>query len=343
MIGYRRRKCVRLAGPLILGVGAWVAAAVPAAAAPGANASGPYDATGIQGPGPGQGNGNAVGQPCDGCVGDADNKNPLGQLPGPEDANVGYECEAGPNFGVGTGNPAHTTCGTTVAASGTVTGAGDTVTAAGTVTPPTAIGGPSTPTDVVSGPGVSSSVAGSIPVAGGPDVPATPFTPVGTDTPAPPALLTPVSQVPGMIPGVTPMTPGVLLPTGTPQLATPPVGTGLTTLGVSTVPPIAVTPSLDLPSPSPLLTLSLPGTAVVSLPGSSVAAGPLLPTGDFGGVLSLAGQTSPDAASQTAAANRGTLATTGASIADAVLVAVGALALGLAFAGGTRRPRPLHR
>ena len=68
----------------------------------------------------GNGNGNANGRPCAGCVGRADNKNPLGQ--GQEyptirasdnrliqpDRNQGYECDG--NNGIGKTNPAHTLC-----------------------------------------------------------------------------------------------------------------------------------------------------------------------------------------------------------------------------------------
>lgn len=42
-------------------------------------------------------------QPCEGCAGEADNKNPPGQLVG--DRNAGYEADR--NSGVGNGNPAH--------------------------------------------------------------------------------------------------------------------------------------------------------------------------------------------------------------------------------------------
>jgi len=50
------------------------------------------------------------GQPCAGCVGNADDKSPQGQTP-PDgsDPNAGYECDT--NNGVGPGNPAHTGCG----------------------------------------------------------------------------------------------------------------------------------------------------------------------------------------------------------------------------------------
>jgi hypothetical protein len=66
----------------------------------------------------GNGNGNATGKPCAGCVGRADNKNPVGQ--GQEypdwvngrliqpDRNQGYECDG--NNGIGKTNPAHTLC-----------------------------------------------------------------------------------------------------------------------------------------------------------------------------------------------------------------------------------------
>ena len=56
----------------------------------------------------GQGKGKAVGKPCAGCVGKADNKNPHGQMPGPSDRNAGYECDR--NNGIGKTNPAHTGC-----------------------------------------------------------------------------------------------------------------------------------------------------------------------------------------------------------------------------------------
>src|SRR3712207_5548996 len=75
----------------------------------GANNSGPYDSTSDGSPsGNGNGDGNANGKPCAGCVGNADDKNPPGQLPGPEDHNKGYECDE--NSGVGKTNPAHSGC-----------------------------------------------------------------------------------------------------------------------------------------------------------------------------------------------------------------------------------------
>ncbi len=56
----------------------------------------------------GKGGGSANGRPCQGCVGNADNKNPRGQAPNGGDSNKGYECDL--NLGVGKGNPAHTSC-----------------------------------------------------------------------------------------------------------------------------------------------------------------------------------------------------------------------------------------
>lgn len=55
-------------------------------------------------------NGNGTGghKPCAGCVGNADDKNPKGQAPGPNDHNKGYECDG--NNGIAKGNPAHTVC-----------------------------------------------------------------------------------------------------------------------------------------------------------------------------------------------------------------------------------------
>ncbi|HJR37212.1 MAG TPA: hypothetical protein VJ819_02405 [Nocardioidaceae bacterium] len=59
----------------------------------------------------GNGEGKAVGKPCAGCVGKADNKNPKGQMPNGSDHNAGYECDT--NNGIGKTNPAHTGCTTT--------------------------------------------------------------------------------------------------------------------------------------------------------------------------------------------------------------------------------------
>jgi hypothetical protein len=56
----------------------------------------------------GNGGGKAVGKPCAGCVGRADNKNPKGQRPNGSDHNAGYECDS--NHGIGRSNPAHTGC-----------------------------------------------------------------------------------------------------------------------------------------------------------------------------------------------------------------------------------------
>jgi hypothetical protein len=70
---------------------------------------GPYDSTRDGSPSlNGNGGGNAVGKPCAGCVGKADNKDPPGQMPGGSDANAGYECDR--NHGIGRTNPAHTGC-----------------------------------------------------------------------------------------------------------------------------------------------------------------------------------------------------------------------------------------
>ena len=75
----------------------------------GANQSGPYDNTCDGSPSAnGNGNGNALGKPCAGCVGNADDKNPKGQSPNGSDHNAGYECDR--NHGIGRTNPAHTGC-----------------------------------------------------------------------------------------------------------------------------------------------------------------------------------------------------------------------------------------
>jgi hypothetical protein len=48
-------------------------------------------------------------KPCAGCVGNADQKNPPGQLPDAvRDGNNGYECDG--NRGIALGNPAHSGC-----------------------------------------------------------------------------------------------------------------------------------------------------------------------------------------------------------------------------------------
>ncbi len=64
----------------------------------------------------GNGNGNATGRPDAGSVGNADGKNPPGQVKKLDgaleypanDGDSGYECDS--NNGVGKGNPAHSYC-----------------------------------------------------------------------------------------------------------------------------------------------------------------------------------------------------------------------------------------
>ena len=76
----------------------------------GANQSGPYDPNGVGQPsGNGKSEDNNGKRPCAGCVGNADAKNPPGQMPGGSDGNAGYECDR--NQGVGKTNPAHSGCG----------------------------------------------------------------------------------------------------------------------------------------------------------------------------------------------------------------------------------------
>lgn len=73
--------------------------------------SGPYCSTRDGSPSAnGSGDGKALGEPCAGCVGKADNKNPQGQMPNASDANAGYECDT--NHGIAQTNPAHTGCTT---------------------------------------------------------------------------------------------------------------------------------------------------------------------------------------------------------------------------------------
>jgi len=79
------------------------------------NLSGPYDpadpdASGVGEPsGNGKSTENNGNRPCAGCVGNADDKNPPGQLPNAsDDGNKGYECDE--NEGIGKMNPAHSGC-----------------------------------------------------------------------------------------------------------------------------------------------------------------------------------------------------------------------------------------
>jgi hypothetical protein len=110
----------------------------------GANKSGPYDSTRNGSPslnGNGNGNGRALGKPCAGCVGKADNKNPKGQMPNGSDPNAGYECDR--NHGIGRTNPAHTGC-TTAQTTPTTTPTTATTTPTTATTTPTAPTSPTT-------------------------------------------------------------------------------------------------------------------------------------------------------------------------------------------------------
>lgn len=79
----------------------------------GANQGDAYDNTCPSGASDnGNGEGLATGQPCAGCVGQADDKNPAGQLQNVPDLNNGYECDG--NSGIAKTNPAHTGCATLV-------------------------------------------------------------------------------------------------------------------------------------------------------------------------------------------------------------------------------------
>ena len=111
----------------------------------GANDGGPYDNTCESPdydpiPGNGDGNGERTGIPCTGCVGQADDKNPQGQMPGGSDSNNGYECDG--NKGIGQGNPAHTTCSPPQNSNGGVEGdggSGNVSNAGGSTTTPTEV------------------------------------------------------------------------------------------------------------------------------------------------------------------------------------------------------------
>jgi len=108
-----------------------------------ANDPGPYNGDPDGSPsGNGNGDGNATGQPCAGCVGNADDKNPPGQLPGPQDNNNGYECDG--NSGIAKTNPAHTGCTSTTTAPPTTTTKPPTTTT--TAAPTTTTAAPTTTT-----------------------------------------------------------------------------------------------------------------------------------------------------------------------------------------------------
>ena len=98
-------------------------------------------------PGNGSENGNATGQPCAGCVGNADDKQPPGQFPDGSDHNNGYECDG--NQGVGKENPAHTGCAYPLSTGPTVkaTGLGGAKKAAAEHAVPAPGTNPVTPTD----------------------------------------------------------------------------------------------------------------------------------------------------------------------------------------------------
>ena len=84
---------------------------------------GPYCSTRDGSPsGNGNGGGNATGEPCAACVGNADNKNPPGQMPNGSDPNNGFECDG--NSGIGQTNPAHSGCKPTLVGSCVATTAG---------------------------------------------------------------------------------------------------------------------------------------------------------------------------------------------------------------------------
>jgi hypothetical protein len=130
----------------------------------------------------GSGKGNATGRPCAGCVGKADNKDPLGQQPNGTDHNAGYECDR--NQGIGKTNPAHTGC-----TSGSPTPTPTTPPGRPPTTPP-----PSSPTSP-------------------PSPPTSPTTPI-TPSPSP-------TTPPHLAAQVTTAAPATSSPTGTQPAATP--------------------------------------------------------------------------------------------------------------------------
>ena len=116
MMGISRRVLVGTLGAALALVPAGAVAVSPppkdggSGAGHGANQPGPYDPNGVGEPsGNGKSEDNNGKRPCAGCVGNADAKNPPGQMPGGSDGNAGYECDR--NQGVGKTNPAHSGCG----------------------------------------------------------------------------------------------------------------------------------------------------------------------------------------------------------------------------------------
>ena len=114
-----------------------------------ANGPGDYD-DGVPGDPSGNGNQDPNNDPCAGCHGNADDKNPPGQYKDGNDHNNGYECDG--NNGVAKTNPAHTGCPqmttTTTAPSTTTTTAPSTTT---TTAPSTTTTAPSTTTTTAPG------------------------------------------------------------------------------------------------------------------------------------------------------------------------------------------------
>jgi len=334
----------------MVGAGAWLLFTVPALAVPdnadapgtvqkhdvgvvptapsgnGANTSGPYDATGVQGPGPGLGDGNAVGRPDDGAVGNADDKNPPGQLPGPQDANVGYECEAGPNYGVGQGNPAHTTCGTAGITSDSTTPA---VTPSGATLPAvTEPAGPTTQGDTVSP--AAGLPTGSVPLSFG--------TSSELSTPAP----SPVFTNPGNV-SVLPVGPGLG------PLATLPPDGSLSPIGPTTSPAligtIPVSPALAVADPQASAgpgAISLASQAPAALASPGRGNGPAAAVAGEGAVSGVGAGTAaplPDLeAPQSPASTRGALALTGGDLTWMVLVSMLFIGFGAALLYRTSSP-----
>lgn len=349
MNSHRNTKGKRIVA-LAVGVGAWSLFGATALAVPdnpnggdnGANASGVYDATGVQGPGPGLGEGNAVGRPDDGAVGNADNKNPPGQLPGPEDANVGYECEAGPNYGVGQGNPAHTTCGSTEPTA--VSTAPAVAPAASTGTTNTDPGEPGSQTAGIVPPVAPPAV--STPISSAPEpTPSVAVTPPADPAVTPPAAssaqgvsLTPAGPTLGPVGTAAPV--GSLTPIG-PTLGPTSLGSP-TPLGSGTVSPVRGTAAPFEASSafgSGLTGFETPGTSGLLGPGAATvpdvaATAPRVVGTDRGVTLAQLETAQVPAASQT----RGTLATTGWELARLVLVSVFLIGLGAAFLSRTRTP-----
>lgn len=239
----------------------------------GANTSpGPYDPTGPEGPPSdnGRGEGTRTGQPAEGTRGNADIKNPPGQLPGPQDGNAGYECDR--NQGIAVGNPAHTGCQGQVAAptstpqptSTPVPPTSTPVPPTNTPVPPTATPVPPTSTPEVGGGGPT---ATPVPPTATPEVGGAGPTPPPTNTPIPGgeeggggggegpggfAVQLPPTPAPEVAAAPPPPAPGApVMIAPVPQVAAPAAPAAQPAQPAPPAPQVAEQPPAPAPAPAP--------------------------------------------------------------------------------------------